>query len=83
MGDERMKEMGKKTIVLKDEGNIDALEVIKSYGFVDTTPSLNPLTKRIFEKNGKKYRFVGWHHKNTDFVNYPGRSWRDVELEEI
>lgn len=75
--------MGKERIVLKDEGMIDAVGVIKSYGFEDTTPEISTCTKKVFLKDGKKYRFVGWHHKNIDFINYPGRSWRDVELEEI
>ena len=79
MGMREEKEMER--IVLKDEGEIDAREVILRYGFKDTTPFLNPLTKRIFEKDGKKYRFVGWHHPYTGFSR--GRTWEDVELEEI
>ena len=72
--------MGKERIVLKSNDMIDALEVIESYGFVDTTPFLNPLTERIFEKRGKRYRFIGWHH----LAAYPGgRTWEDIELEEI
>lgn len=70
-------------IILKDNGEIDALEIIKSYGFSDTTPQICLCTKKIFEKEGRKYRFVGWHHPVQNPLKNPGRTWEDVELEEI
>ena len=76
-----VREMGKERIVLKDEGRFDAREVILSYGFQDTTPEISLCTRKVFEKNGKRYRFIGWHHPYTGISR--GRTWEDVELEEI
>ena len=77
----RMREMGKERIVLKSNEKIDALEVILSYGFKDTAPEISLCTGKVFEKRGKKYKFLGWHHHYTGFSR--GRTWEDVELEEI
>ena len=63
-------------IVLKDNGDIDALTVIKNNGFIDTTPDISLCTAKVFEKGGEKYRFVGWHR-----LNPAKRTWEDVEME--
>ena len=63
--------------VLMSNGNVDALDVIKSSGFKDTTPEISTCTKKIFEKDGKRYRCLGWHHLNQQ------KHWEDVELQEI
>ena len=73
--------MGKERIVLKSNDMIDALEVILDYGFADITPEISLCTRKVFEKNGKRYRFIGWHHPYTGISR--GRTWEDVELEEI
>lgn len=65
-------------IVLKDKGNIDALEIIKENGFIDTTPDISLCTAKVFEKDGERYKFVGWHHLNPE-----KRMWEDVEMEVI
>ena len=56
----------------------DAGEIIKNNGFVDLTPEINLFTKKVFEKDGERYRFLGWHKK----VGRIGL-WKDVEMEKI
>lgn len=60
-------------MILKDNGMIDALKIIKNEGFVDTTPDISLCTSKIFEREGKKFKFNGWYRMHN-------RSWSDIEM---
>ena len=63
-------------IILKSGKLVDAHEIILNNGFVDITPEENLETSKIFEKDGKQYKFNGWHK----LVN---RHWKDIEMTEV
>ena len=69
-------------IILKSHNKIDALEIIKDNGFVDTTPEIGLCTSKIFVKENKKYKFVGWH-KLVKTTESSCPHWQDIEIKEV
>ena len=65
-------------IILKSNDKVMASDVVEENGFKDTTPEISTYTHKIFERDGKKYRFVGWHT-----FNHKRGLWDDIEMEEI
>lgn len=65
-----------KYIILKSGKMIDAMDVIKSNGYTDITPDEMLGTMKIFKKNNKYYKFVGWNEIKN-------RVWEDVKIVEI
>lgn len=64
-------------IVLSSGTNVDAVTVIKENGFIDITPEIGLTTQKVFSRDGKLYRFVGWDHLNEN------RCWQDVDMVEF
>ena len=69
-------------IILKSQNKIDALEIIKDNGFIDTTPEIGLCTSKIFAKENRKYKFVGWH-KLVKKSGCTCPEWQDIEIEEV
>ena len=64
-------------IVLKSGLHVDAMEVIKEYGFIDETPEISLGTGKVFSHDGRIYRFAGWDHLDQR------RCWQDIKMVEL
>ena len=70
-------EKGKQMIILNSGKELSADSILRKHGFVDATPEISLFTHKIFEKNNKKYRFIGWDHLDSN------RNWQDIKIKEI
>lgn len=77
MAGEKGKKMEMNMIILNSGKELSADSILRKHGFVDATPEISLFTHKIFEKNNKKYRFIGWDHLDSN------RNWQDIKIKEI
>ena len=77
MASQKGKKMEMNMIILNSGKELSANSILRKHGFVDATPEISLFTHKIFEKNNKKYRFIGWDHLDSN------RNWQDIKIKEI